>query len=305
MRDCGLLLEGLVVANLSTSVGAARMAVLDGRDGVSEWIRRAGYWEWRSPDAMLSSRSGAAVTGLPPPGAGVFLDIGANLGYYSLLYAMAGWTAIAVEPMLQNRRALRASLCLNPRLAPRVHVISTALASPSEFGPCVATTLLRNGGNGRLACGAAARHINCTTEVGIGRCRDGRVSAACRGGSYDIRACEDVPQMPLDALLRPGGRLHRLLGGPVGAQPGEPPDQPGAQPPRIDVVKIDVEGFECAVLSGAQALFDAKARPRFLQIEGNDRRSNRCARAEAARHGYAVREERSDIADLNLFLYAE
>lgn len=42
-----------------------------------------------------------------------FLDIGANLGTFSLSIASAGYKAVAVEPMHTNEIALRASVCAN------------------------------------------------------------------------------------------------------------------------------------------------------------------------------------------------
>ena len=41
-----------------------------------------------------------------------FIDIGANLGYYSLLFIASGYKVYAIEPFGANRRALQASLCL-------------------------------------------------------------------------------------------------------------------------------------------------------------------------------------------------
>ena len=74
-----------------------------------------------------------------PKHGGVFLDVGANLGYYSVLFASRGWRVVAVEPMARNRAALRASLCLNPHLTASVSLHSRALVSPSQSGlRCVA-----------------------------------------------------------------------------------------------------------------------------------------------------------------------
>merc|ERR1719436_1287957 len=93
------------------------------------------------------------------PSNGTFLDIGANLGYYSLLFAHKGYKVIAVEPMTRNRRAIEASLCLNPDLRGRVTVIPAALVAPDEVAGrhCVirSTNLAANIGNGYLKCGAS------------------------------------------------------------------------------------------------------------------------------------------------------
>ena len=58
---------------------------------------------------------------------GSVLDIGANVGIYSLLAAYAGLTVLAFEPMPRNRALLAATLCANPVLARRITVHPVAL----------------------------------------------------------------------------------------------------------------------------------------------------------------------------------
>ena len=79
-------------------------------------------------------------------------QIGANLGYFSLLFASHGWKVVSVEPMRRNRDALSASLCLNPSL--NVSLYSRALVSPAKRHlKCTARSFPRNQGNGVLSCG--------------------------------------------------------------------------------------------------------------------------------------------------------
>lgn len=120
-------------------------------DIVSREILVHGKWEISTPSQMAA--------GLPlalPERNGVFLDIGANLGYFSLLFATHGWSVVSVEPMRQNRAALSASLCLNPSLNVSLH--ARALTSPPKQRlRCVARSFPRNQGNGVLTCGANAQ----------------------------------------------------------------------------------------------------------------------------------------------------
>ena len=60
------------------------------------------------------------------------LDIGANLGYYTLLFASKGHRVVAVEPMTRNRKALEGSICLNPQFKDRITVVPVALANQGE-----------------------------------------------------------------------------------------------------------------------------------------------------------------------------
>ena len=132
-------------------------------------------WEISAP-RLMASRASAAL-----PKNGTFLDIGANLGYYSLLFAHAGFNVVAVEPMARNRQAIEGSLCLNPKLRTRVKVVPVALVSPAELNerPCVikSTDYKINIGNGRLVCGRGD---------------------VCQAGDAN---CEVVPVKTLDAVL--------------------------------------------------------------------------------------------------------
>ena len=185
------------------------MAVLQGRDGVSGYVERQGYWEWRSPEEMLTVRGGAKVTLPSERGERTFLDVGANLGWYSFLYAQAGWNVVAVEPMTRNRQAIRATLCLNPWLGDRFRLVSAALSTPGDVGPCVITAVQRNAGNGKLTCGPAAQSMNCTELLNArGRCKNGELRKHCKGGSYEFARCEHVPLRTIDSVLGDGDGVH-------------------------------------------------------------------------------------------------
>ena len=122
-------------------------------DIVSRDILIHGRWEIDSPTEMAAGLPSIAL----PARGGTFLDVGANLGYFSLLFATHGWSVVSVEPMRQNRAALSASLCLNPAL--NVSLYPRALVSPAKRrSQCIARSFPRNQGNGVLTCGA---HVQC------------------------------------------------------------------------------------------------------------------------------------------------
>ncbi|CAE7381881.1 unnamed protein product [Symbiodinium sp. CCMP2592] len=139
------------------------MVVLGDNDIVSASIYHHHYWEMRKPSAM------AAKADAVLPRSGTFLDVGANLGYYSLLFATAGFDVVAVEAMTRNRKAIEGSLCLNPELRSRVKIVPVALVSPEELSSttCVIKSTSRkiNIGNGALSCGSGL-----TCEAGDANC---------------------------------------------------------------------------------------------------------------------------------------
>jgi FkbM family methyltransferase len=227
--------------------GAFNMALRKKDDIVSNFIRYYGYWELHEPHDM-AGKSGHMI-----PAGGTLLDIGANMGYYTLLFASRGYKVIAVEPMTHNRIALETSLCMNPELKHLVTVVPAALVAPEQVHTtrCVIRApdydihvhkYMKNVGNGVLSCGNA-------TEVKL-----------C---AKDEDNCEEPPVKSLDMVLAE------------------------LAPATVDVVKMDVEDFECHVLDGGQSLF-TKYQPGLLQIETENPTVQACVKDQAARHGYGM-----------------
>ena len=146
--DGGCVPPGMNKARVSAGFD---MVVLGMNDIVSSQIARFGQWEIATADDM-AKRAGTSLAE-----SGTFLDIGANIGYYTLLFAHKGFNVIAVEAMTRNRQAIMGSLCLNPHLRSRVTLVPTALAAPFEvdFATCIikSTNSKINIGNGHLSCG--------------------------------------------------------------------------------------------------------------------------------------------------------
>ena len=214
--------HGLKLINATKSPGAFTrghsfsMAVIAEGDVVSESLSTTGAWEIRSPQelAYLAGKE------LPPPGL-TFLDVGANLGYYSFLFADRGDTVVAIEPMTRNRAAIAATLCANPQWAESITVVAAAVGSAADVGKqCKIESFRANNlGDGVLSCGRGP----CSPK-----------------GSWLV--CEDIESTTLD----------RVLG--------------TVQPASVDVVKFDIEGFQCNAIEGARSLFTAYT-PVLVQFE--------------------------------------
>lgn len=202
---------------------------------------------------------------LPSSRHSTFLDIGQNLGFHSFLFAQAGFHVIGIEAMAQNRHATEATLCLNPSWLPHVRTIPVALASPTmNESSCLAVSSGVNAGNGRIVCGGTPE----TCESYSRRTKEA------------LHYCEHVMTRTLDDVLQ------SLL-----------TERPSLT---IDVVKMDVEGFECEVLDGGQALF-ARFKPRFIMVETKDEKVGACVRMQARLHGYTVSLPKGQ--DKNVVLY--
>lgn len=223
-------------------------------DAVSRIIAERGYWDLTRPHALAElagSRLPEGTSGAPP----VFLDIGSNLGFYTLLFASAGFDVIAIDAMDHNRRALNASLCLNPALARRVTLIPAALGAPSDEGRknCrVEASRLHNGGIGNGVLHCDGRRSNMTRAPGA-------------AAPVDAAMSSEVALTTLDALLL----------------------RSATRPDRVDVVKIDIEGSECQMLEGASSVLD-RFKPKLIQWEGKMALVDECVRRALRERGYRI-----------------
>jgi len=214
------------------------MVVLNGGDIVSDELRHKGWWELMRASDLLQPQGISLHTN------GTFLDVGGNLGYYSLLFAQAGYNVLTVEPMIRNVQAIEASLCLNPHLKSKIKVLPFALVSPSQVAmKCFirSTNEAINRGNGHLQCGMPGEVEPCTPHDGN---------------------CDEVRVITLDAVLAE------------------------VKPSSINVVKMDIEAYECKVLEGGQSLF-TNYLPQLLKVE-TMYSGVQCWNPVAGKYGYHI-----------------
>jgi hypothetical protein len=80
-----------------------------------------------------------------------FIDIGANLGTFSLGVAAAGFKVIAIEAMSVNQFALSMSLCANKGMSESVTLLRVALGK--EAAQCTVFSAKHNVLDGTIRCG--------------------------------------------------------------------------------------------------------------------------------------------------------
>lgn len=111
--------------------------------------RTAGFWEPGEIHAILVAldRIAAANPDGPVP---ALLDIGANVGTFSLVAAAFGYTVRAFEAMPRNAQAIYQTLCWNPSIRERLTLFPYALGE--EEASCAVMSVFNNVANGNLVC---------------------------------------------------------------------------------------------------------------------------------------------------------
>lgn len=153
----------------------------------------------------------------------VCIDVGANVGYFTHLFAsLVGreGRVLAVEPIRRNALLIQLNAAINGTDA----VVAVANAAVSD--------------EPEVQLEFALRSDSASSYVGAG-------TAAQRGNPLGASESQiSVPSTTVDQLIA----LHRLS--------------------RVDVVKMDIEGFELRALRGMAGLFGrSEGRPRLMMIE--------------------------------------
>ena len=157
------------VVNVSVQPGRVlRMAVFNSigepayvHDVVSSTLAKEGIWESADPTSLATAAGLEALPGSAEPG--LFLDVGAGVGFHALAFASIGYRVLAIEPMTQNVLALAATSCLNAdalrgnERRGTIRVSQTAAVGPSHArgrGTCAVLSPFRANdfANGQLEC---------------------------------------------------------------------------------------------------------------------------------------------------------
>lgn len=197
------------------------MAVYESGDAVSNKVCKSGVWE-----ELCDAKQFAVKKNEP----GAMLDIGANIGYYGLLFANAGFNVIGVEPMPANLKLLEATLEANPQIKEKYHLHKVGL-SDKAGEHCVVMAADDNLGNGEIFC----------SELGDVQEWIVKLKEKSGGGVKEKKDRGHFEVSTLDKVLK---------------------DDSFAQG-KFDYAKMDVEGMEGLVLRGGASLFHNHAPKRF------------------------------------------
>lgn len=155
------------------------------------------------------------------------MDIGGNMGYFTFGLAHSGWNVTTFEPMKNNLDLINATLCANPHLVKKVQIHPFGLGAQNQR--CNFVFHQKNVGNGITRC---------TGDKNMWWANWEDFSNGTTQPDFQLRRFDEVLQE-----LQAKGEL-----------------------PRVDLVKIDVEGYECEVLKGAPE-FISKFAPRLVKTE--------------------------------------
>ena len=211
----------------------ARLAVYPSNDIVSSVIISSREWE-----SVKTRQIHEALRKLGDNA--TFVDVGANVGWFTMVMAYAGYRVYAIEPLAKNRAMIQHSLCIAPpEVRARVTVLPYGLAE-TDGGTCeLWHDAENNRGNMFVVC-----TLNSESARNLVR--------------SNFRKLDTVNLMRLDTLVEDGR---------VGLQKGD-----------NVVMKMDTEGFEPHVIRGAPK-FLADIHPSVIYSEYSEYMIRRGARS--------------------------
>jgi FkbM family methyltransferase len=142
-----------------------------------------------------------------------FLDVGANVGWYTFMFSVNGYRVKAFEPLQKNRNLIAATLCQNKDLFHDVQLFEFGLSNKSQH--CQIFSANVNLGDGMVAC-------------------DDSRKKSLRDAHHN--------NIHIQHVLRDSIRVERLddIHATIGLSD-------------IFAMKMDIERHECEALEGAQA----------------------------------------------------
>jgi FkbM family methyltransferase len=192
------------------------------RDIVSDSIKASGAWEKRETQMLLNLVSCASSDDCQKR---VFLDVGANIGWYSLTAAKLGYSVISFEPFRSNLGLIcSSSRQLDESAVERMTVFNVGL----DFKPRQCELFQQssiNIGDTHSVCDAASR------------------PQFIKKGYNSLGWMNTTT---LDITLEEGYFDH------VG---------------HVDIMKVDVEGFEYSVMEGGNRFFQSRFAPKYIFME--------------------------------------
>ena len=128
------------------------MEVYENRDIVSQALINQGRWDPDKTISMVRAIEGYANKHNLSLSNLTFVDIGANVGWFTMAMASIGMNVVAFEPMPFNLYLLRKNLCLpqNKHLASRIIIHGYGFSTVNET--CIVYSDNYNMGDGHIKC---------------------------------------------------------------------------------------------------------------------------------------------------------
>ena len=226
------------------------MEVYPENDIVSNAVLESGAWEKEKTLRMAQWLQEYAKQHNVPLSNVTFVDIGANVGWYTFAMADLGVHVIAIEPLPGNVELMRRSLCRNPQFAQRITIHPVGLSSlPNRT--CVLYSGQINVGDGVLHCSSNHDHDMKDNNNNNDGTRDDAIAAAAAttttAHSQNEEAIHENYKSRPDYALRARNIAAHMLDFVIGST------LPVHQ--HIGALKMDTEGDEVHVVMGGVILF--------------------------------------------------
>ncbi len=195
---------------------------------ISGDILNSGAWERSLVDAFMEISSI-----IDPEKKEYVFDVGANLGFYSIIAGLKGFNVFGFEPMLYNAELFATNIFIN-KISNKVKLIKVAVLDQPQESICVlpANTYnnifseQHNKGDGQVA-----NPEDCE-------------KARKKGASIEMVKVEKIEDI-LGDDFKTGDKC-------------------------VSSIKIDIEGFEAKALRGANTILTGKCAPCFIAAEHNE-----------------------------------
>jgi FkbM family methyltransferase len=161
-------------------------------------------------------------------GDGWFIDIGANVGYFGMSVAAAGFNVVGIEPALYNTELIAASIAIS-HVQDKFRLYKSAVSDVPADSLCAMPN---------EAVGGDALHNQGNFQL--------RPLEDCKSRGDTYKGSEIVPVQTVDAILQ---------------------GDPATAGKCFDAMKIDVEGFETKALHGATSVLKGNCPPCFILLE--------------------------------------
>jgi FkbM family methyltransferase len=149
------------IGNLLNGIQPFSIEIYNGSDIVSSQIKANGSWDLSKLKLFQKTINDYSTKEGIPLNELTFVDIGSNIGWFSLSIAAMGLNVMAFEPMSFNNDMMKRSLCMENNiksgLSQRVQLFTNGLGPKEES--CLVFSANHNEGDGHTLCGKTESEV--------------------------------------------------------------------------------------------------------------------------------------------------